>query len=464
MEVSFSDVLVKLAEDWKKRYEELFKPTVDEIAKTKQYPFKFMFKGKDRVVLPFEDPKVPQNENDDEIIDTLVSGGYSVDWKKGLASKGNRSFKIVKALRDIFKHNLDSQSVQMHIDKLVHNYETSVSRAFIKKQPDLFIVISQNPHDIARMSYGRNWDSCMNLEKGEYAPKYDDTQEERESNVFCEVEQGGLIAYVTTKQDVDELNKPAARILLRRFHNGEGESILIPESRIYGIPFSNFVAQVNNWVKTNELDKPSRQLSLFFSPIYGRKGVPHSDTLKDFIVPPNYLEGLTYEKVMSLSPTKRESLLTAIIEKDPDHDVIEEVVENANDPNLLYLIATHLGEAYGPLFLLNENFWNPGIKFLSSRFIIANDIDRRFLLDFFEHEECGAVLAILINRILIEFGPLNVPILNAVAEKSGLVGSNYLPDMAWNSLGSEQLEHIRGATSSAALKQFISQILEQRAK
>jgi len=460
MESNFSDILVKLATDWKQKYEELFHNRVENIAQTKKYPFKFMFKGKDRIVMPFKNPSVPQNENDEEIINTLVSGGYSVDWKKGLASKDSRTLKIVRALREIFKQNLSSQSVQMHLDKMIHNYEASVSRAFLRAQPELFIVISQNPHDMARMSYGRNWDSCMNLEKGEYAPKYDDTQEERESNVFCEVQQGGLIAYITTKKDIDTLEKPAARILLRRFQNNIGESILVPESRIYGIPFSNFVAQVNTWIKDNKLDTPSKQLSLFFSPIYTRKGVPHSDTLKDYLVPNTYFEDLTYNKVMSLTPEERESLITTVIEKNPNHDVIEEVVENTNDPNLLYLIATLIGEAYAPLFLLNENFWNAGIKFVSSRFLIVTAINRQFLLDFFEREQSGAVLIPLINRILTEYGPHNSQLLEEIAKKAPKISSHLLQDMAWNELSDAQLKYIQNKTPSSALKQVLSRFIQ----
>jgi hypothetical protein len=82
--------------------------------------------------------------------------------------------------------------------------------------PDaLRVVISRDPVDIARMSTGRRWTSCMG--KGgvnyNYVPK--------------EIEAGTLVAYLV-HQDDQNIDYPLARVLLKPFHNDKGETILVP--------------------------------------------------------------------------------------------------------------------------------------------------------------------------------------------------------------------------------------------
>ena len=82
--------------------------------------------------------------------------------------------------------------------------------------PDsLRVVISRDPIDIARMSTGRRWTSCM--AKGD--SNYDYVPEE--------IEAGTLVAYLTDKDD-KEIDYPLARVLLKPFHNVKGETILVP--------------------------------------------------------------------------------------------------------------------------------------------------------------------------------------------------------------------------------------------
>jgi hypothetical protein len=434
----FLDFIVKLAEDWEARYQEKFYPKVQEIAETKKYPFKFMFKGKDRVVLPFSTSEVAKNDADLEIIIFLEDRGCSVNWKKGVATFKNKTVRIPKALKSAFRGHLQDQRNQMRLDSMLRNYEKSLSRSFLKKPQNLYIVISQNPHDIARMSYGRRWNSCMNLETGEYAPKKDETQEEREVNVLCEVERGGLIAYVTTEDDVDKLKKPVTRVLLRRFQNDLGQSVLVPEERIYGVPFVGLVDEVKQWISSNALDKPSRQLSLFFTPVFRQQGVPHSDTLPEYIVPSEYLEDVTYEKVHDLAGFERESLVTRLIEQDPNHPVLEQIMENSDDPNLLHLIASHVGEAYAPLVLINDNAWGNNARFAMARNLIATEINAKFLPFFLEKETHELVLRTLMTRLLKQPELLSEETLRIMAEKSRRINVLMLGNLGWESLSPEQ--------------------------
>jgi hypothetical protein len=76
---------------------------------------------------------------------------------------------------------------------------------------NLLFVISRNTADIASMTTGRAWRSCLGSGGGnwEYVPKT--------------IQAGSLIAYMISEKDPDILN-PLARILIRPFHEeAEGQ-------------------------------------------------------------------------------------------------------------------------------------------------------------------------------------------------------------------------------------------------
>ena len=89
------------------------------------------------------------------------------------------------------------------------------------------IVISQDPHDVAQMSTGRQWTSCMDLggEGREPGSHHED--------IFCEVQKGGLVAYLIRAED-GAIADPLARIHIRRFDNRAGQSVAVPEQSVYG--------------------------------------------------------------------------------------------------------------------------------------------------------------------------------------------------------------------------------------
>jgi hypothetical protein len=84
---------------------------------------------------------------------------------------------------------------------------------------DLRVVISRDALDIARMSTGRRWTSCMT--KGDVNYHY----------VPHEIEAGTLVAYLVHKDD-KQIEYPLMRVLLKPFRNKQGETILVP-NRVY---------------------------------------------------------------------------------------------------------------------------------------------------------------------------------------------------------------------------------------
>lgn len=166
-----------------------------------------------------------------------------------------------------FNHSTEYEEIKDLYDewqRLAPRTERSVDKK------DLFVVISQDPQDVAMMSTGRGWTSCMNLSGGT-----------KKENVYCEVESGGIIAYLIHKDDVD-IKNPIARILIRRFADKKGHSFAIPEERVYGEQSVKdpFLRAVKAWLNEKQGDELADGR-------YFMEGSRYSDTLPKFIDNPN---------------------------------------------------------------------------------------------------------------------------------------------------------------------------------
>jgi hypothetical protein len=87
----------------------------------------------------------------------------------------------------------------------------------------LKVVISRDPIDIAGMSTGRRWELCTAKEG------HDGRQGSNYHIVPNEIEEGRLVAYLV-HQDDEKLEYPLMRVLLKPFHNDQGETILVPNN------------------------------------------------------------------------------------------------------------------------------------------------------------------------------------------------------------------------------------------
>lgn len=70
---------------------------------------------------------------------------------------------------------------------------------------ELCIIISDHAYDIAGMSYGRSWTSCMNIEYGDCRDMVD-----------CDIHHGTLVAYLCDTSDTN-INRPYARFLIKPY-------------------------------------------------------------------------------------------------------------------------------------------------------------------------------------------------------------------------------------------------------
>lgn len=273
---------------------EPFRAKIERSAAGRSFPFDRMFTDADvngRIYIPFQDAE--SSEEEAEFIQNLNSeledSGYElVDLKQGYAKQKGKPnnikigklieklhYQANKEMEDSFKAGKISQILKdkkisfynQYYNKLKTSFENLPSR--IGGQFE--IVISKNPHDLGSMSTGRGWESCMNLVDGQHR-----------KDVYCEVASGGFIAYLIKSQDKN-IEKPLARIHIRRFDNKKGQSLAIPEETVYGNEVPGFLEKVKDWLT-------SKQGKVVAGP-YKRQGGSYSDTFgksskKGYFVPP----------------------------------------------------------------------------------------------------------------------------------------------------------------------------------
>jgi hypothetical protein len=262
-------------------YDDEWRAKVDQLATSNTRPFSDWFGGEERVYLPFEESAVVVDSDVEEALNSL---GFKItDYIRGYAEKDGRRLKIGKVLarakRDAIKHinnlvkNLEGTegtegrineleehkaSLNIYWDNVSASFRDSPHRAHKEHRGNLMIIISQNPHDLAQMSYERSWTSCMNLGEGAYYRE-----------LLCEVEGGGLVAYLVNQDDT-EIKKPIARIHIRRFDGQDGRVIAVPENTVYGEDVEGFSKVVQNWLDGMNKDYPVGR--------YSMKGGTYSDT------------------------------------------------------------------------------------------------------------------------------------------------------------------------------------------
>jgi hypothetical protein len=250
-------------------YDKTYRQKVDDLHQQNPKVFSHFFpEGQNRLYLPFSingdgyknnkeiNNSVLTRENISEI---LTKNGYSlIDFRKGLASPHNlpkRRQRLVPTLihiQEIYrKFNSDTGNFfVVKITKLIDKYQ----KLPIRLNPgdnEFLIAISQDPHDIAKMSYDRSWkqSSCMRLPDDK-----DEKGGEQHDQVFDEIKEGGLIAYLIDPED-KEIRKPYARVLIRRFSDSSGVHIGLCEENIYGLEFKEFLRSVKDFIEQKSSGK-----------------------------------------------------------------------------------------------------------------------------------------------------------------------------------------------------------------
>lgn len=242
-------------------------------------------KGQDRIYIPinisksdFNNQSIRQSDElKKEVKAVLLKGGYRIlNWGEGICKdKKGRRMEITHALAELG----DVETKRKYTDFLMDQYS---SYPVNPKRNKFLVVISRNPHDLATMSTGRHWGSCISLkldvkdtpegrrvkdlrgtgehdDRGNEIKQWVDVPQEDEYNykrLKTEILEGGLVAYLTTSED-KELRKPLARLHLPRYEDVvSGKTFLYckqDQQLIYGKrQLEFFVKVVENWLKEKQ--------------------------------------------------------------------------------------------------------------------------------------------------------------------------------------------------------------------
>lgn len=185
----------------------------------------------DRIAFPYGETPL-----EDDIKMLLKKYDYNVlnfnnndAFRISKTEKGTKTqpIKITKALTNISRlKDKDGNVIEPKAKNFVDLFADAKSREgkAMEKKLGLIIIFARHPYDIAGMSYGRTWRSCMHLVDGKF----------REF-VKKDIENGTIAVYLTNAND-ETLSNPLARILVKPYVNVENENdvILYPEAKTYG--------------------------------------------------------------------------------------------------------------------------------------------------------------------------------------------------------------------------------------
>ena len=211
-----------------------------------------VFKGKDRLYLDFKQPTKKPTKVPVKLKKYLDAQQYEVvDYNKGLVKKKDKKnfIKVGKVLKKE--------------PELLKLYNEDPNREGIKKN-NLLIVISRHPYDIAGMSTGRGWTSCMNL----------DSKDEKSEYIWRDIKHGTLIAYVIDANDKN-ITKPVSRLLMKPFINVKNKKkvILYPDLEIRGTKLKGFREAIIKWLST--FQKIDKAIYRVHPRLYKDGGVPN---------------------------------------------------------------------------------------------------------------------------------------------------------------------------------------------
>lgn len=189
------------------------------------------------------------------VIHRLKKLGYRVtDYAKGHAVHEDSPDRVLSIGKILNKHGIAEEETPflnkkgdktMNLGQLFSADENRAAYSAEKK-----IVITRNKYDVAGMSTGRGWTSCMNMVKKDgfvnnshFLPK--------------DIREGTLTAYLAKTSDPD-LKSPIGRINLKHFESRDWSSgsIFRPEQARYGSTTVGFPGQVEEWANKAYPAKP----------------------------------------------------------------------------------------------------------------------------------------------------------------------------------------------------------------
>lgn len=159
-----------------------------------------------------------------EVEEELEKSGFTViDYIKGIVKDSyNREVKIGTALAKIKRPDLVNK---------VNADEIRVSGR--NNENILYIVFSKHPYDIASMTGGRGWKSCVDVVDKQTGFNW--------KHVEADIKSGSFISYVIKKKDFN-INNPIARVVFKKLENeSDNKNVFFYPDRMYGTASEEFV-------------------------------------------------------------------------------------------------------------------------------------------------------------------------------------------------------------------------------
>lgn len=179
-------------------------------------------------------------EAEDPIKDHLENAGHTdIDYSKGtVKDKHGRETRIGKALVRTNAHP--------HIIKRFN--DDSARKALGSGSDTHEVIISRHPYDVAGMSTGKRWSSCMDMESGS-----------NKRFLTEEIKNGTHVAYLVPKgvKHDEAIHSPLARIALKQYEAEDSHKILRP-SDSYGEANGAFANTVRSWAEKHFPANPQR--------------------------------------------------------------------------------------------------------------------------------------------------------------------------------------------------------------
>jgi hypothetical protein len=202
------------------------------------------FDNKYRIYLPIDISSVniePDENIKDKVDEFLYKNGYEIEsYNANLCIKigTDKNFTKITKILQKFENS-----------KLLIAYNKDYEQ-LTKKSNGYFVVISRHPVDIAGMTTGRRWLSCMDIESGgnRHYVEYD-------------IKEGSIIAYLI-KNDDKNIQNPLSRILIKPYiYQKTGKTYLMP-GYTYGIISEKFEETINDWLISVQGELPTGRFSI----------------------------------------------------------------------------------------------------------------------------------------------------------------------------------------------------------
>jgi len=188
------------------------------------------FDNKYRIYLPIDVSSIsiePDENIKDKVAEFLDGIGYEFEnYNANLCKKVGTYKNFTKITKILQKYEETELLIAFNKD---HEQLTKISDGY-------FVVISRHPVDIAGMTTGRRWKSCMDVDSGV-----------NKQYVEADVKEGSIVAYLI-KNDDKNIENPLSRILMKPYiYQKTGKVYLMPGST-YGTISEKFEETINNWL------------------------------------------------------------------------------------------------------------------------------------------------------------------------------------------------------------------------